>query len=246
MPPCVLEKYQKKNITMLLLKTPPHLGRSQNILLLILHVLVIVGAIALVLLISFDTFRNVSFLGDPTYLRAQFWICMLFLFDIVVEFFLSPKKWNYIIAQIFFFLICIPYINLFDFMGWQITGEMRFVMRIVPMIRTAYVFALITGTLSRSRVTDMFTCYIILLLTIVYFSSMMFYVEEHTVNPALTSYWQALWWSVMNMTTAGCYIDEYTTVGRVLSVILSGGGLILFPVFTVYIAHAVAGTPTDE
>lgn len=231
---------------MLNLKTPPHLNKAENLMLLLLHVLVIAGAVALVLLISFDTFRNISFLGDPTYLKAQFWICMLFLIDITVDFFLSPKKLGYIASHLFFFLICIPYINISDYMGWPIDGEMRFVMRIVPMIRAAYVLALITGTLSRSKVTDMFTCYIILLLTIVYFSSMMFYVEEHAVNPDLTSYWQALWWSLMNMTTAGCYIDEYTTVGRVLSVILSGGGLILFPVFTVYIAHAVAGTPTDD
>ncbi len=231
---------------MLRLKTPPSLGKKRNLSLLLLHVLVIAGAITLVLLISFDTFRNVSFLGDPTYLKAQFWICMLFLVDIAVEFFMSPKKWGYIAAHTFFFIICIPYINIFDYMGWAIEGELRFVMRVVPMLRAAYVLALITGTLSRSKVTDMFTCYIILLLTIVYFSSMMFYVEEHSVNPDLTSYWQALWWSVMNMTTAGCYINEYTTVGRVLSVILSGGGLILFPVFTVYIADAVAGTSSGE
>lgn len=231
---------------MLRLKTPPHLGKIQNLCLLLLHVTVIAGAVLLVLLISFDTFRNVSFLGDPSYLHAQFWICMLFLADIVIEFIMSPKKWEYMVSHLFFFLICIPYITIFDYMGLEITGELRFVMRVIPMVRAAYVLAMITGTLSRSRVTDMFTCYIILLLTIVYFSSMMFYVEEHNVNPDLTSYWQALWWSVMNMTTAGCYINEYTAVGRVLSVILSGGGLILFPVFTVYIAHAVAGSPTDD
>lgn len=226
---------------MLTLKTPPHLTRVQNLLLLLFHALVIAGAVILVLLISSDTFRNISFLGDPRYLKAQFWICMLFLIDIAVDFFMSPKKWSYILSHLFFFLICIPYINIFDYMGWPIVGEMRFVMRVVPMIRAAYVLAMITGTFSRSRVTDLFTCYIILLLTIVYFSSMMFYVEEHLVNPDLTSYWQALWWSVMNMTTAGCYINEYTAVGRVLSVILSGGGLILFPVFTVYVADAVTG-----
>ena len=77
---------------MLRLKTPPSLGKKQNLSLLLLHVLVIAGAITLVLLISFDTFRNVSFLGDPTYLKAQFWICMLFLVDIAVEFFMSPKN----------------------------------------------------------------------------------------------------------------------------------------------------------
>lgn len=231
---------------MLKLKTPPELDSWQNRLMLALHVAVLIGAVVLVLMISFDTFQNVSFIGDPRYLRIQFWICMLFLLDITVEFIFSPKKWYYVVAHVFFFLICIPYINIFDYLQLPITGEMRFLMRVVPMIRVAYVMALIAGTLSRSRVTDMFTCYIILLVSIVYFSSMMFYVEEHQINPDVHSYWSALWWSIMNMTTAGCYIGEYTTAGRVMSVILSGGGLILFPVFTVYIAHAVAGTPTDD
>ena len=43
----------------------------------------------------------------------------------------------------------------------------------------------------------------------------------------------------MNITTVGCYIEPITPTGKVLSVILSGGGLILFPVFTVYIADAL-------
>ena len=67
----------------------------------------------------------------------------------------------------------------------------------------------------------------------------MFYVQEHFVNPDVSSYWMSLWWTVMNITTVGCYIEPITPTGKVLSVILSGGGLILFPVFTVYIADAL-------
>jgi hypothetical protein len=41
------------------------------------------------------------------------------------------------------------------------------------------------------------------------------------------------------MTTAGSSIEAITTTGKVLNVILSAGGLILFPVFTVYITNAI-------
>lgn len=214
--------------------------------LLVLHLSVLAGSIALITFISFDTFRNISFVDNQRYLDAQFWICMLFMVDIVFEFFLAPRKWHYILTHIFFFLIAIPYINIFNYFDVQLGGETMYFIRFIPMLRAAYVLAIITGALSSNRISSMFIAYIALLMTIVYFSSMMFFVEEHKINPDCTSYAQALWWSIMCMTTAGCYVGEYTITGKILSVILSGGGLILFPVFTVYITHAVAGTPEDD
>lgn len=224
----------------------PELPRWQRWLLIILHLFVIAGALALVLMISADTFRNVSFLGDPQYLRWQFWICLLFLVDITVGFCLAPNKWHFLRNNLFFLLICVPYVNILNWFHVQVPGEMVFLLRVIPMVRAAYVLAVVTGTLGHDRIRNMFKCYIMLLAGIVYFSSLMFYVEEHAVNPDIRSYWSSLWWSLMTMTTAGCYINEYTTVGRVLSVVLSGGGLILFPVFTVYIAHAVSGDDADN
>ena len=218
----------------------------QKRLLLWLHLSVLAGALGLVVFISYDTFQNISFIDNQRYLVTQFWICMLFLVDVVVEFIVSPRKWHYIASHIFFLLISIPYLNICRYYGIELSGELSYLIRFVPMLRAAYVLAVVTGALSSNRISSMFIAYIALLLTIVYFSSMMFYVEEHSVNPDCTSYAQALWWSVMSMTTAGCYVGEYTVTGKVLSVILSGGGLILFPVFTVYITHAVSGSPDNN
>ena len=211
-----------------------------------LHLAVLAGSIALITFISYDTFRNISFIENQQYLNAQFWICMLFLVDIVVEFLITPRKWHYVLTHIFFFIIAIPYINILDYYGVTMKGELVYAIRFIPMLRAAYVLAIITGALSSNKISSMFIAYIALLLAIVYFSSMMFFVEEHKINPDCTSYPQALWWAVMCMTTAGSYIGEYTITGKVLSVILSGGGLILFPVFTVYITHAVTGQPDND
>ena len=220
--------------------------RWQKEVLLWLHIAVLAASVALITFISYDTFRNVSFLENQRYLHFQFWICLLFIADIIVEIIITPSKWHYIVTHIFFILIAIPYINVLEFFNVEISGEMMYFLRFIPMLRAAYVLAIITGALSSNRISSMFIAYIALLLTIVYFSSMMFYVEEHKVNPDCTSYPQALWWSIMCMSTAGSYIGEYTLIGKILSVILSAGGIILFPVFTVYITHAVAGTPDDD
>lgn len=211
-----------------------------------LHLAVLAGSIALIMFISYDTFRNISFIENQQYLNAQFWICMLFLVDIVVEFLITPRKWHYVLTHIFFFLIAIPYINILDFYGVDMNGELVYAIRFIPMLRAAYVLAIIAGALSSNRISSMFIAYIALLLSVLYFASMMFFVEEHKINPDCTSYPQALWWAVMCMTTAGSYIGEYTVTGKILSVILSGGGLILFPVFTVYITNAVTGGQDDD
>lgn len=231
---------------MITVTTKQQVPHWQKRTLLWLHIAVLAGALALVTFISYDTFQNISFIHNQRYLKAQFWICVLFLVDIAFEFSISPHRWRYLLNHSFFFLISIPYINIFNFFGLELSGELTYLIRFIPMLRAAYVLAIITGALSSNRISSMFIAYIALLVTIVYYSSMMFYVEEYNINPDVTSYPQALWWAVMCMTTAGSYIGEYTLTGKILSVILSGGGLILFPVFTVYITHAVAGTPSDD
>lgn len=216
-------------------------SKKRQYVMLVSHALVLAGALVLMVLISVDTFRNISFVSNPTYLHIQFWICLLFMADIVIEMITSPRHWHYLVTHIFFLIISIPYINVLWWLGIPISGELTFVLRYIPMLRAAYVFALIGGAVSGNGVQTMFKGYIILLVMVLYFASMMFFVEEHKVNPGVDTYWSALWWAWMCMTTAGSYIGEYTVTGKVLSVVLSAGGLILFPVFTVYITNAVTG-----
>lgn len=47
-------------------------------------------ALLLVALISYDTLRNISFMTSEFYLKAQFWICSFFMFDVLLEVILSP------------------------------------------------------------------------------------------------------------------------------------------------------------
>ena len=92
----------------------------------------------------------------------------------------------------------------------------------------------------------MFVCYIVLLVSTIYFFSLVFFIEEHYVNPDVGSFWSALWWAFMNTTTIGCYISPVTPTGKVIAVILSAEGLMLFPVFTVYITNALGGDSTTS
>ena len=81
----------------------------------------------------------------------------------------------------------------------------------------------------------MLVSYILIILSLTYFASLVFFMLEHPVNPAVTSYGEALWWAFMNVTTVGSNIFARTGTGEVLSVVLAASGMMLFPIFTVYI-----------
>ncbi|MDE5901588.1 MAG: potassium channel family protein, partial [Muribaculaceae bacterium] len=51
----------------------------------------------------------------------------------------------------------------------------------------------------------------------------------------------ALWWAAMDMTTVGSNIVAVTPVGMVLSVLLAALGMMLFPIFTVYVTNLIQG-----
>lgn len=213
--------------------------RWQKRLVTVMRLLVIALSIVMIALISFDTLRNISFIADATYLKIQFYICLVFILDVIVEWIFSPDKKHYIATHLFFLLISIPYLNIVSYYHIQLPPEVLYLMRFIPMVRAAYILGIVTGVTAANWISSMFATYMIVLVMVAYFSSLLFFVEEHYVNTDITSYWSALWWTMMNLTTIGCYIAPVTPTGKVLSVILSGMGLILFPVFTVYITNLI-------
>ena len=58
----------------------------------ILHIFILLMSLFLVISISIDTFHNIPFLNQGSYLKIQFWICMFFLFDFLLEFFTLAKE----------------------------------------------------------------------------------------------------------------------------------------------------------
>lgn len=219
----------------------PDLAKQR--ILLTLRILVLVAAGILVAVISQDTFRNMSFVADPNYLRLQKWICYFFLFDIVVEWWLSPKKLHYLLSNILFILISIPYLNIISTLHWHVSQPVMFLLRFMPIIRAAFVLGMLVGAFSRNKMTTLFATYMAILLSSLYFGSMMFFIAEHHVNSGVDTFWSALWWGIMDMTTCGSSISELTPTGQVLGFVLATEGLVLFPVFTVYITSALTKKP---
>ena len=207
-----------------------------------LHILILVLSVFLVVRISIDTFNNEAFYLEHKFLKFQFWICIVFLFDFFVEFFLAQNKWKYIRNRFIFFLVSIPYNSIISFYGWEFSPQLTYAIHYIPLIRGGYAMSIVVSWFTYNRATGLFISYLATLLFTVYFASLAFYVFEHHVNPLVKDYQDALWWACMDATTVGSNIVAVTPVGRILSVLLAALGMMMFPIFTVYVTNLLTRT----
>lgn len=208
-------------------------------LLTTLHLLVLAASVGMIVWISKVTLENKSFLTDDNYMHFQFWVCILFLVDIIAEWSVSPSKWKYFYRHILFIIVSIPYLNILQWVGIELPPQVMYLIKLIPLLRAGYVLAMVSSTLTARQSLSMLWVYITWVAVTVYFAAMMFFVEEHYINPQVDTFWTSLWWAFLEMTTCGTNISPITPTGKVLSFILSVEGLTLFPVFTVYITNAV-------
>lgn len=204
-----------------------------------LHIMVLLLSLFLIISISVDTFKNIAFYKEPKFMLIQFWICVLFLLDFFFEWIIAEKKMHYLATHFIFFLVAIPYTAIIDYFGLTFSPKVEYLIRYIPLVRGGYALALVVSWLTSNRATGLFLSYLLSLLATLYFSSVVFFVFEAHVNPLVNTYADALWWAAMDMTTVGSNIIAVTSVGRVLSVIMAALGMMLFPIFTVYITNII-------
>ncbi|MDE6270587.1 MAG: potassium channel family protein [Muribaculaceae bacterium] len=205
----------------------------------LLHLAVLVFSVLLIVSISIDTFKNVDYINNPKFLKFEFWVCMLFILNFLVEMLISKNKKSFFFRNLLFFLVSIPFLPIIHHFHIEIDPLAAYILRYVPLIRGGYALALVVSWCTSNKATSLFMAYLATLTSAVYFSSLIFYVFEHNINPLVHDYWDSLWWALMDCTTVGCNIEAVTPVGKALSVIVAALGLLMFPVFTVYITNII-------
>lgn len=204
-----------------------------------LHLMVLLLSILLVVTISVDTFRNIPFLNQSYYRKIQLWVCLFFIFDFIVLGVLSHNRWRYVSRHFIFLLVSIPYVELFSCLQVECSTEMAYFLRFVPFVRSGYALAIVVGWVAYNKISTLFITYLTLLFVTIYFSSLLFFVWERSANPLVEHYADALWWAFMDVTTVGSNIYATSAVGKILSVVLAALGMMMFPIFTVYITDWV-------
>lgn len=211
-----------------------------------LHLSAFMLSLLLVISISIDTFRGIPFYADTNYLDLQFWICMMLLVLFFIEVYHEENSWQYFGRHFLFLLLIIPYLTLFDWWGVELPAQTEYLFRFLPLVRGYVAFTVIAYGLLHDLASGLLITYIVVLFSFIYYCSLIFYVLEVNVNPMLHSFWDSLWYSCMTATTAGCNISAMTTVGKVISVLLALAGMMLLPVFTVYLTNLIRSGRVEE
>lgn len=210
-------------------------------LLAIVNFAVLVLSAVLIVWITLDTFNDVDFMKSSAYMHFQFWVCIVFIADFFLGLANSERKWRYFRRHIFFLLVSIPYLNILHLTNIQITPDAEYFLRFIPLARAALAMSIVVGYMSANAVTSLCISYMTIIIFVTYFCSLIFYEQESGVNPQVTSYTTALWWTAMDMTTVGSSISPVTPAGKIVAVVLPICGMIMFPMFTVYLTNYVTG-----
>lgn len=224
-----------------------HLNSMQNVvtpkiretLLKLLYSSTIIASLILVLDIAFfdvPNIKNNSFMQDN---QLQFWICIYFLFDLIVLFVLTKDKVSYLRHYGILIFVSIPYINLLQYYDLAIPAQIFYILKFLPIIRGIIGLYLLAKLLISNKITGLFISYLAIFFSITYLLTLIFFMFENPVNPAVKTYADVLWWASMTATTLGSDIIPITTEGKISTAILAVTGITIFPIFTVYITSLV-------
>lgn len=217
------------------LLNPAHASKIKSIL----NAFAVIASIILIVSISLESFDENPFMGVSFYSKIQLFICLYFIIDFFILLLLAENKWQFFRRYFFLLLIAIPYLSLFTDAHLQLSQEQIYLIRLIPLVRGAAALVFIVLILVRHNTTALFISYLIFLGSIVYFLTLIFFVVEHGINPAIQNYADSLWWAAMTVTTIGSIIQPATVAGKFITTAMAIVGLTILPIFTAYITTLI-------
>lgn len=205
------------------------------------HWMVLVLSVLLIVFISYDTFKDIPFLQNRAYMSFQLAVCLVFIADFFLELALTPagSRRSYLRRRWIYLFLSIPYLNIVDGLDLKLDESALYFIRFIPLARGALALVIVLGYISANRITGIFVSYLSIILLSTYFAALIFYEREMPVNPHVTDYWEAFLWCSLQTTTLGSSIAPVTVVGKIISVILSFMGIMMYPLFTVYLSSLI-------
>lgn len=205
------------------------------------HAIILILSVLLIVFISYDTFNNIPFLENQAYMTFQLAVCIIFMTDFFLELFLTPRgrRRSYISSRWLFLLLSVPYLSIIQRCHMQLSPDALYFIRFIPLARGGLALVIVLNYISANRITGIFVSYVSILVLTTYFAALIFYEREHPVNPHIGNYWNAFIWCALQTTTLGSSVAPITVAGKIISVILSFMGVIMYPLFTVYISSII-------
>lgn len=163
--------------------------------------------------------------------RIDLFICLFFFYDFCLRFYQAPSKWRFLRWGWIDLLSSIPIFN------WFLLGRLVGVIRIFRMIRAFRSTRSFLAYLFRDRAQGTLAVVLLSAVLLLVFAAIAILNVETVPESNIKTPGDALWWSLVTITTVG-YGDKYpvTTVGRLIAAVLMVAGVGLFGTFSGFIA----------
>lgn len=175
--------------------------------------------------------------------RLDFWICMIFIAEFSVRTWKEENKRQYLRMH----WLEIP--GMIPFTVFNISKTFR-ILRLFRLVRVFSLTKRFSRLFQKRFIKNELQYTALIVLVILVFSSYGIFFSERLVNPDINNVGDAVWWSVVTITTVG-YGDKVplTPLGKVIGVILMFTGIGIIGVLSGTIAsrvlHGYSGTTED-
>ena len=197
-----------------------------------LDLISLVLSIYIIITITVDTFVKLKPELSHLLHIIDYAICAFFFWEFWVRLFTAKNKWEYLKWGWLDLLSAIPMIDSFR------TLRLIKIFKIIRFVRAARFLKYIIGITHGHKVVHIKTSLFLLFISLILFSSVAILQIEGTVeNSNIKTAEDAIWWSVVTVSSVG-YGDKYpvTTEGRLVGSLVIILGVGLFSTFSGYIA----------
>ena len=215
-------------------------------LLRLFNLLNVLGSFLILVSLSFDILVNRGYKLTHSIMTLQFIVCSIALIDIWLHWREAHFSAQFLWRNIVWILLSIPYLNFARWFGVHMSNETLLILKAIPLIRGFWSVGTVVGWLAKKPVRHLFFAYLFAVLVFTYFSALLFYNYELGVNPKVTNFGNSLWWAWMGVTTVGAEIFPVAAIGKFLAVCLPALGMVMFPLFTIYMSDVIADKRAKE
>lgn len=211
-----------------------------------LNLLTLIGSVIILITLSHDIIYSRDYTLSNSLLHLQLFVCLLFIADWVAGVTSADRPSRWALRNLVWLLVSLPWLNILAFVGvTDITKQLYLVLKCLPLLRGLYGIYPALQSATRPKSTRIFLSYIYITLSVTYLAALLFFSEEEGLNSAVDSFGTALWWAGLNLTTVGAPLFAVTTTGKILTFLLPALGMMLFPIFTIYLTNLVEKKPSD-
>ncbi len=203
----------------------------------VFNLLTLAGSILILLSLSYDIIYTKQYRLQPGLLELQFIVCLVFMADFFLNVSVAYDRKRFLKRNWLLLVVSLPYLNILQWSGVELDKSVYIVFKSLPLIRGMFGIYLVIWSVSSNKSQTLLLSYLFCLLELTYLCSLLFYAYETGRNENLKGFGDALWWAGMNVTTVGAELFAVTAIGKTMSVILPGLGMLMFPIFTVYITN---------